>query len=25
VDGWIAKNRIWGVDADEVFDKLSRR
>jgi len=25
IDGWIAKNRIWGVDAHEVFDKLSRR
>ena len=25
VDGWIAKNRIWGVDANEVFDKLPRR
>lgn len=22
VDGWIAKDRIWGVDANEVFDKL---
>jgi SH3-like domain-containing protein len=21
VDGWIAKNRIWGVDRDEVFPK----
>lgn len=25
VDGWIAKNRIWGVDPDEVFDKIPRR
>jgi SH3-like domain-containing protein len=25
IDGWIAKNRIWGVDANEVFDKLPRR
>lgn len=25
IDGWIAKDRIWGVDANEVFDKLSRR
>jgi len=25
VDGWIAKDRIWGVGADEVFDKLPRR
>ena len=25
VDGWIPKNRIWGVGADEVFDKLRRR
>jgi SH3-like domain-containing protein len=25
VDGWIPKARIWGVGADEVFDKLSRR
>jgi SH3-like domain-containing protein len=24
IDGWIAKNRIWGVDANEVFDKLPR-
>jgi SH3-like domain-containing protein len=24
VDGWIAKDRIWGVDANEVFDKLPR-
>jgi SH3-like domain-containing protein len=24
VDGWISKSRIWGVDADEVFDKLPR-
>jgi SH3-like domain-containing protein len=22
VDGWISKSRIWGVNADEVFDKL---
>lgn len=22
VDGWIAKDRIWGVGADEVFDKI---
>ena len=25
IDGWIAKNRIWGVDANEVFDKVPRR
>jgi len=25
VDGWIPKDRIWGVKADEVFDKLPRR
>ena len=25
IDGWIAKSRIWGVDANEVFDKLPRR
>jgi SH3-like domain-containing protein len=25
VDGWIAKDRVWGVGADEVFDKLPRR
>jgi SH3-like domain-containing protein len=25
VDGWISKSRIWGVNADEVFDKLPRR
>jgi len=25
VDGWIAKSRIWGVEAGEVFDKLPRR
>jgi SH3-like domain-containing protein len=25
VDGWIPKSRIWGVDANEVFDKLPRR
>jgi SH3-like domain-containing protein len=25
IDGWIAKARIWGVDANEVFDKLPRR
>ncbi len=25
VDGWITKSRIWGVGADEVFDKLPRR
>jgi SH3-like domain-containing protein len=25
VDGWIPKNRIWGVGPDEVFDKLRRR
>ena len=25
IDGWIAKDRIWGVEADEVFDKLPRR
>jgi SH3-like domain-containing protein len=23
-DGWIAKDRIWGVSPDEVFDKLPR-
>jgi len=25
IDGWIAKDRIWGVEAGEVFDKLPRR
>jgi SH3-like domain-containing protein len=25
IDGWIVKDRIWGVDANEVFDKLPRR
>ena len=25
IDGWIAKDRIWGVDPNEVFDKLPRR
>jgi SH3-like domain-containing protein len=25
IDGWIAKDRIWGVGANEVFDKLPRR
>lgn len=25
IDGWIAKDRIWGVGKDEVFDKPSRR
>jgi SH3-like domain-containing protein len=25
IDGWIAKDRIWGVGASEVFDKLPRR
>jgi SH3-like domain-containing protein len=25
IDGWIPKDRIWGVDANEVFDKLPRR
>ena len=25
IDGWIPKSRIWGVDANEVFDKLPRR
>lgn len=25
IDGWIAKDRIWGVGADEVFDRLPRR
>jgi SH3-like domain-containing protein len=25
IDGWISKSRIWGVDANEVFDKLPRR
>lgn len=25
VDGWIAKSRIWGVGANEIFDKLPRR
>lgn len=24
VDGWIAKDRIWGVEANEVFDKVPR-
>ena len=24
VDGWIPKSRIWGVGAEEVFDKLPR-
>lgn len=24
-DGWIAKNRLWGVGPDEVFDKIPRR
>src|SRR5436305_2442154 len=24
IDGWIAKDRIWGVDRGEVFDKLPR-
>lgn len=24
-DGWISKSRIWGVDPDEVFDKLKSR
>jgi SH3-like domain-containing protein len=24
VDGWISKSRIWGVGANEVFDKLPR-
>jgi SH3-like domain-containing protein len=25
IDGWISKSRIWGVGADEIFDKLPRR
>jgi SH3-like domain-containing protein len=25
VDGWIARDRIWGVGSNEVFDKPSRR
>jgi len=25
VDGWIAKSRIWGVEANEVFDRLPAR
>ena len=25
VDGWVAKSRIWGVGAEEIFDKLPRR
>jgi SH3-like domain-containing protein len=25
VDGWIAKSRIWGVEPDEIFDKIPRR
>jgi SH3-like domain-containing protein len=25
IDGWISKDRIWGVGANEVFDKLPRR
>ena len=25
IDGWIPKNRIWGVETNEVFDKISRR
>lgn len=25
VDGWISKDRIWGVGDNEVFDKLPRR
>ena len=25
IDGWITKARIWGVERDEVFDKLPRR
>ncbi|HUE66311.1 MAG TPA: SH3 domain-containing protein [Rhizomicrobium sp.] len=24
VDGWISRSRIWGVSADEVFDRLPR-
>jgi SH3-like domain-containing protein len=24
-DGWIAKSRIWGVEANEVFDRLPSR
>jgi len=24
IDGWIAKDRIWGVGANEVFDRLPR-
>ena len=25
IDGWIAKDRIWGIAPNEVFDKLPRR
>ena len=25
IDGWVPKARIWGVDANEVFDKIPRR
>ena len=25
IDGWISKSRIWGVEENEVFDKLPRR
>ena len=25
IDGWIAKSRIWGVGANEIFDKISAR
>jgi SH3-like domain-containing protein len=25
IDGWIPKDRIWGVDTNEVFDKISAR
>lgn len=25
VDGWIAKDRVWGVTANETFDKVPRR
>jgi SH3-like domain-containing protein len=25
IDGWIPKSRIWGIEANEVFDKLPRR
>lgn len=25
IDGWIPKSRVWGVDTNEVFDKISAR